>query len=121
MEKAFESDRKTRKTSDSRCRRKRMNACPSPFFSWAIGKQVTVKADHHNLTVYLNEKSIAKHARCYKRKERIELPAHKEAALKQKRKLWRSEQVSAFISLGEAAKTYLERLAATNQPIKKNL
>jgi len=29
--------------------------------------------------------------------------------------------VAAFISLGEAAKTYLERLAHTNQPLKKNV
>jgi len=88
---------------------------------WAIGKQVIVKADHHTLTIYLRAKAIATHTRSYKRKERIELPAHKEAALRQKRKLWRSEQVQAFISLGEEAKTYLERLSATHQPLKKNL
>ena len=88
---------------------------------WAIGKQVIVKADHYTLTVYLNEKSIATHHRSYKRKERVELPAHKEAALRQKRKLWRSQEVEIFISLGEEAKTYLERLTNTNQPIKKNL
>ena len=88
---------------------------------WAIGKQVIVKADHHTLTIYLRGKAIATHTRSYKRKERIELPAHKEAALRQKRKLWRSEQVQAFISLGEEAKTYLERLSATHEPLKKNL
>lgn len=88
---------------------------------WAIGKQVIVKADNHTLTVYLNDKAIATHARCFKRQERVELPSHREAALKQKRKLWRSQEVNAFISLGEVAKTYLERLADTKQPIKKNL
>lgn len=88
---------------------------------WAIGKQVIVKADHHTLTIYLREKAIATHPRSYKRRERIELPAHREAALKQKRRLWRSEQVQAFISLGEEAKTYLERLADTHQPLKNNL
>ena len=88
---------------------------------WTIDKQVTVKAGHHALSVYLKEKSIAEHDRSYKRKERIELPSHKEAALKQKRKLWRSEELNAFISLGEEAKSYLERLVETNQPIKKNL
>jgi len=49
------------------------------------------------------------------------LPSHKEAALKQKRRTWRSEEVNAFISLGEPAKVYLERLSQRNQPIKKNL
>ena len=88
---------------------------------WAIGKQVIVKTDNHTLTVYLNDKVIATHARSFKRKERVELPSHREAALKQKRELWRSQEVHAFISLGEVAKTYLERLTDTNQPIKKNL
>jgi len=88
---------------------------------WALGKQVIVKADHRTLAVYLKEKAIAIHSRSYKHKERIELPAHREAALKQKRQLWRSAEVQAFISLGEEAKTYLERLSATHEPLKKTL
>jgi hypothetical protein len=35
--------------------------------------------------------------------------------------MWQSAQVQAFISLGEEAKAYLERLAATHQPLKKNI
>ena len=88
---------------------------------WAIGKQVIVKSDHRTLCVYLKDKVIATHPRSYKRKERIELPAHKEAALKQKRKLWKSDLVQAFISLGEEAKAYLEHLSDTHEPLKKNL
>ena len=88
---------------------------------WAIGRQVIVKADTQTLAVYLKNKVIATHLRSYKRKERIELPAHLEAARKQQRRFWQSQYVRAFISLGEEAKTYLERLANTQQPIKKNL
>ncbi len=88
---------------------------------WAIGRQVTIKADSNTLSVYLKNKIIATHVRSYKRKERIELPAHREAARKQQRRLWQSQYVRAFISLGEEAKTYLERLATTNQPIRKSL
>ena len=88
---------------------------------WAIGKQVIVKADHHTLNVYLKDKAIATHPRSYSRKERIELPEHKEAALRQKRRLWKSDLVQAFISLGEEAKVYLERLSDTHEPLKKNL
>jgi len=33
----------------------------------------------------------------------------------------RSQEVQAFISLGEEAKTYLERLSATHEPLKKTL
>jgi transposase len=88
---------------------------------WAIGKQVIVKADHRTLTVYLKDKTIATHPRSYKRKERVELPAHKEAALRQKRRLWKSDLVQAFINLGEEPKAYLEHLSNTHEPLKKNL
>jgi transposase len=88
---------------------------------WAIDKEVVAKADHHTLTVYFKEKPIATHPRSWQRKKRIELPSHREAARKDQRKLWRSQEVAAFISLGEEAKTYLQHLTATNQPIKKNL
>jgi transposase len=88
---------------------------------WAIGKQVTIKADHRNLVVYHKDKAIARHQRCWERKRRIELPAHHEAARKHQRRLWLSEEVAAFISLGEEAKTYLERLAANNHGLRKNV
>jgi transposase len=88
---------------------------------WAIGKQVVAKADNRKLTVYLKEKPIATHLRSWHRKQRIELPAHREAARKQQRRIWVSQEVAAFISLGEAAKTYLERIAESSQPLKKNL
>jgi hypothetical protein len=82
---------------------------------------VIVKADHRTLTIYLRGKLIATHPRSYKRKERVELPAHKEAALRQKRRLWKSDLVQAFISLGEEAKAYLEHLSNTHEPLKKSL
>jgi hypothetical protein len=88
---------------------------------WAVGKQVIVKADHQTLTIYLKEKAIATHPRSYKQRERIELPAHRDAALRQKRRLWRSDLVQAFISLGEEAKAYLEHLSASQEPLKKTL
>ena len=88
---------------------------------WAIGKEVIAKADHHTLTVYYKDKPIATHHRSWERGKRIELPSHREAVRKEQRKIWRSQEVAAFISLGEAAKTYLEGLTATNQPIRKNL
>jgi len=88
---------------------------------WAIAKQVVVKADNRKLTVYLKEKPIATHLRSWHRKQRIELPSHREAARKHQRRIWVSQEVAAFISLGEAAKTYLERIADSNQPLKNNL
>jgi transposase len=88
---------------------------------WAIGKEVTLKADHQSLTIYFKDKPIAAHKRSYHRKERIEVPAHRQEAQKYHRNFWRSNEVAAFISLGEAAKAYLEHLVESHQPIKKSL
>jgi len=88
---------------------------------WAIDREVVAKADTHALTVYFKDKPIVTHHRSWERRKRIELPSHREAARKEQRKLWRSQEVAAFISLGDAAKTYLEHLTTTNQPIKKEL
>jgi len=88
---------------------------------WAIGKQVVAKADTHTLTMYYKDRPIATHTRSWERRKRIELPSHREAARKEQRTIWRSQEVGAFISLGEEAKTYLEGLSAANQPIKKEL
>jgi transposase len=88
---------------------------------WAIDKQVIAKADHYTLTIYYRDKPIAVHTRSWERKKRIELPSHREAARKHQRRIWRSQEVAAFISLGEEAKIYIEKLTAANQPIKKNI
>jgi transposase/ribosomal protein L20 len=88
---------------------------------WAVGKQVTVKADNQKVCVYLKEKPIATHHRCWQRKERIELAAHREAAQKHQRRLWLSQEMAALISLGEETKTYIERLAAARICLKSNI
>ena len=96
----------------------------SNFYSvppWAIGKTVIVKADYQTITIYLHEKTLAIHTRCWEKKQRLELPAHREAAFKRRPQEWLATEVSAFISLGEEAKTFLEGLARSGQPIKKNL
>jgi transposase len=88
---------------------------------WLIGKAITVKADHHRLTCYFKDKAVATHPRCWQRKQRIELPQHREAARKHHHRHWYSQEVVAFIALGDVAKTYLERLATTNQPLQKSV
>jgi transposase len=88
---------------------------------WAIGRQVMVKADHHTVTIYLKDKAIAVHPRCWHRKQRIELTQHRDAARKHLQSHWVSEEMAAFISLGEEAKTYIEHLAALQKPLKKTV
>jgi len=88
---------------------------------WAIGKMVIIKADIATVTLYHHDKTLATHTRCWQKKQRLELPAHREAAFKRRPQEWLSVEVSSFISLGEEAKTFLEGLSRTGQPIKKNL
>jgi transposase len=71
---------------------------------WLMGKVITVKADHHQVTCYFKEKTVATHFRCWQRTHRIELPQHREAAHKHQRRSWYSQDVAALIALGESAK-----------------
>ncbi len=88
---------------------------------WAVGKHVTLKADKTFVTIYDQDKKIAVHSRSFQRKERIELPGHKEQVKKLQNSLWQDKQVAAFLSLGEDAADYLQALVKACQPIKKNV
>jgi len=95
------------------------NAYSAP--PWAIGKTLAVKADHHRVTLYLKDKAIATHARCWGRNQRLEAPLHRQAAQQHRQRHWLSPEVAAFIALGDIAKTYLEQLATTQQPLQKSV
>lgn len=88
---------------------------------WSIGKQLTVKADQHHVTLYFKEKAIATHKRCWQRKQRLERPEHHQAAKQHRQRHWRSQDVAVFVSLGDVAKDYLERLSTTGQPLLKSV
>jgi transposase len=88
---------------------------------WTIGKKVILKADAFTVRVYLNQKKIAAHPRCWQRKQRLELPAHLQQIKKLHKKLWHDKQIAAFVSLGQAAVDYFKALVEANQPIKKNV
>jgi transposase len=88
---------------------------------WAIAKTLTVKADHRHVTLYFKDRAIATHTRCWGRNQRLELPGHRQAAKQHHPRHWLSAEVAAFIALGEAAKTYLEHLATTHQPLQKSV
>lgn len=88
---------------------------------WAIGKQVTLKADQSTVTIYYQHKTIVVHHRCWQRGERIETASHREQVKKLQRKLWLDKDITAFSSLGPEAVEYLQALARARQPIKKNV
>lgn len=88
---------------------------------WAIGKQITLKADNRLVSIYLKDKLIACHRRCWQRNQRLELPGHREQVKKIKKRLLRDRQVLVFLSLGETALQYLDRLSSLRLPIRKNI
>ena len=88
---------------------------------WAIGKQVTLKADQTTVSLFYQEKKIAVHNRCWQRKQRIETDSHRQQVKKLKRRLWLDKDINAFSSLGQQAIDYLHALAQAGQPIKKSV
>lgn len=88
---------------------------------YTVGKNITLKADLHHIWAYRKEKLIATHSRCWAKKKRIELPSHQEQVRKMRKKILCDKQVAAFLSLGQMAVDYLEKLLDGRQPIKKNI
>lgn len=86
-----------------------------------VGKQVTLKADRRTVTVYYKEKQIATHNRSWEKKQRIDLPSHSEQVKKLRKRLLMDKQLMVFMSLGQEAVDYLEKLADASQPIKKTV
>ncbi len=86
-----------------------------------IGKQVTVKADRRTVTIYYKEKQVAAHHRSWKKKRRVDLASHSEQVKKLRKKLFMDKQIMVFMSLGQEATDYLEKLADASQPIKKSV
>lgn len=88
---------------------------------WAIGKKLTVKADLLTVSIYHRDKCIAAHSRVWAKKQRQELAEHREQVRKIRNKLYQDRQIAVFLSLGQAAADYLEKMAETRSAIKKNV
>ena len=88
---------------------------------WAVGKNIILKANHHIVSIYYKEKLIVTHLRSWAKKKRIELPAHAEQVRKLRKKIYQDQQIRVFLSLGQLAADYLEKLADARQPIKKTV
>jgi transposase len=88
---------------------------------WTIGKTLTLKADRTSVRLFLLEKEVAAHARCYMRNQRIELAAHVLAVKKLKKRLWYNRDIAAFCSLGKQAVLFLDALIENHQPIQKSI
>ncbi len=86
-----------------------------------VSKQITLKADNRTVSIYYKEKLVAAHRRSWKKKKRIELPSHSEQVKKLKKRLLMDRQIMIFISLGQEAVDFLEKLSKASQPVKKTV
>jgi hypothetical protein len=88
---------------------------------WAIGKNAVLKADRQKIWVYYKTRCIAVHDRSWDKKNRIELEAHKAQIHKLKKRRLADKNVLAFLSLGQTALDYLNKLEKAKSPLKKNI
>ena len=86
---------------------------------WSVGKHLILKADYNTVTLYHLQKQVATHFRSWERKQRIELPSHREQVKKLQNKLWRERDIALLSSLCPDAVDYLSALAEGRQPVKK--
>lgn len=86
---------------------------------WAVGKKIVLKADHQRVWCFDKDRLIAVHLRSWQRRQRIELPAHRQQLKKLKNRIYQDRLVRVFMSMGPAAADYLQCLYEAGQPIKK--
>jgi hypothetical protein len=86
-----------------------------------VGKSVTLKADSRTISIYYKEKQVATHTRRWEKGLRIDLPAHTEQVRKLRKRILMDRQMMVFMSLGQEAVDYLEKLTDASQPLKKTV
>ena len=77
---------------------------------------VTVRADGHEVRIVHQGQVVARHARCYERRQLIVLPDHRLAALTMSRRSRSSALEQAFDALGPEARQF--HLCLKRQPVK---
>ena len=86
---------------------------------WTVGKHLILKADFNTVTLYHLQKQVTAHFRSWERKQRIELPSHREQVKKLQNKLWRQRDIALLSSLCPEAVDYLSAIAEARQPVQK--
>jgi transposase len=86
-----------------------------------VGKDITLKADLRRVYIYYKEKQVAVHARTWEKKQRVELASHAEQVKRLNKKVRFDKQIRIFMSLGQEAVDFLEKLSYASQPLKKTV
>jgi transposase len=86
-----------------------------------VGKPVILKADSRTVSIYYKENKVATHTRKWEKGLRVDLPAHAEQVRKLRKRILMDRQIMVFMSLGQEAVDYLEKLTDASQPLKKTV
>jgi transposase len=89
---------------------------------WRLAsQQVLVRADDHAVRIFLSDKLVAEHTRCWMVGQDIELAAHRQSLLDEKPRALASGSVPpALASLGDTGKSYFKLLAAGSRSIHRD-
>jgi transposase len=81
-----------------------------------VRQTVTIRADGHEVRIVHQGQIVARHSRCYERRQLIVLPEHRTAALNISRRSRSSALEQAFDALGPEARQF--HLQLRKQPVK---
>jgi hypothetical protein len=86
-----------------------------------VSQQVLVRANDHEVAVFLGPKQVALHSRSWSVGEDIEHPSHKKALLEHKPRAAAGALPPALAALAETGKTYFKLLAAGSRSIHQEI
>lgn len=86
-----------------------------------VGRPVTVRGDDDEIRVYYAQQLVARHRRCYQRRQDIENPAHREELKERKPGAARCWDVDAVRSFGPHARRYLELVSTGRRSLRAEL
>src|SRR6185436_926819 len=83
-----------------------------------VDQTVLIRANDHNVSVFLGPKHLATHARCWDTNQDIEDPAHREVALARKPRAKGNQLPPGLVGLGAAGVQYFKILAAGTRSVR---
>jgi len=87
---------------------------------WSLGHRLMVKANQYHVSVFIKERRIAHHLRCWQHKQLIENPKHRKNRTQKIRSLPDPDCVY-FVSLDPCCETFLSGLNQSGLPLRKSI
>jgi transposase len=86
-----------------------------------VDQTVLIRANDHNVSVFLGPKHLATHARCWDTNKDVEDPAHREVALARKPRAKGNQLPPGLVGLGATGVQYFKILAAGTRSVRREM